>query len=351
MPFGFFAIVSLLYAVVAVRVIADLARRRHEVFDRHFTERDRYYVGQAAFFVLVPISVALHELGHAIAVWSFGGRVTDWGFYVFAGYVSYVGPLTETQRILVALAGSLVNVLLAGAALALVFLRQPPMRAAFNELLFQFAVISGANALIFYPLLDFATGMQGDWTQIYDGGRPAVSGLIFIGHVGILLGSYLLWKNDRVRARLAERTAVPPGATRRLLGIARQAPHQAQSVAGTSVTPEERRLIQAAQRVASGWSFPLRSRLERRPDGSLLALVWSSGGAQRSVIAHVTPDGSVRVFGTVQEDGAQSASAPRVIASWPTMPSEDDLVIGLRVGLETVDGWPVTAPTSYPTSI
>ena len=31
------------------------------------------------------------------------------------------------------------------------------------------AVLQGANALIFYPLLDFATDMNGDWRQMYSG--------------------------------------------------------------------------------------------------------------------------------------------------------------------------------------
>ena len=38
---------------------------------------------------MVPISVALHELGHAVAIWSMGGEVVDFGYYGFAGYVSY----------------------------------------------------------------------------------------------------------------------------------------------------------------------------------------------------------------------------------------------------------------------
>src|SRR5215216_677119 len=155
MPFGTFALISLFYAVIGVRVVRDLWVRRRETFDLRFTESDRYLVDQSSFFVLVPISVALHELGHAVAIWSFGGKVIDFSYYVFAGSVSYNEPFSDAQHIIVAAAGTIVNILLCALALLVVFFRRPPFRAAINELLFQFVVISGINALVFYPLLDF----------------------------------------------------------------------------------------------------------------------------------------------------------------------------------------------------
>ena len=128
MGFGPFVLLSLFYAIIGVRVIGQLVARRRETFDRRFTLADRALVDQAAFFVLVPISVALHELGHAVAIWLQGGTVEGWGYYLFAGYVSFdAAPFDRAQRVLVAVAGTVVNVLLAAGAVGLVFLRRPPM--------------------------------------------------------------------------------------------------------------------------------------------------------------------------------------------------------------------------------
>ena len=161
MSLGPFALISLFYVILGVRVIYQLARNFRQTFDRTFTHEDRMLVDQAAFFVLLPISVALHELGHAIAIWLYGGEVLDWGFYGFAGYVAFdPRDFTDAQQIVIAAAGTVVNLLLAAIALALVFLKRPPFRAAINQLLIQFTWISLLNALVVYPLLDIVSGAQ-----------------------------------------------------------------------------------------------------------------------------------------------------------------------------------------------
>ena len=48
--------------MLGVRVVYQLARNFRQTFDRNFTPQDRLLVDQAAFFVLLPVSVALHEL-------------------------------------------------------------------------------------------------------------------------------------------------------------------------------------------------------------------------------------------------------------------------------------------------
>src|SRR5262245_9436766 len=132
MPFGGFALLSLFYAFIGLRVGRDVWVRRRELFDLRFTDADRYLIDQASFFLLVPISVALHELGHAVAIWSFGGHVVAFSYWVFAGSVSYNEPFTNVQHIVVAAAGTIVNVILCALALAVVFLKRKPYRAAIN---------------------------------------------------------------------------------------------------------------------------------------------------------------------------------------------------------------------------
>ncbi len=124
MSLGPFALISLFYVILGARVIFQLVRNFRQTFDRNFTHEDRMLVDQASFFVLLPIAVALHELGHAIAVTLYGGEVLDWGFYGFAGYVAFdPRDFTDAEQIVVAAAGTLVNLLLATIAVGLVFLR------------------------------------------------------------------------------------------------------------------------------------------------------------------------------------------------------------------------------------
>src|SRR3954467_2147965 len=170
MDLGPFALLSVFYIILGIRLVYQLARNFRQTFDRNFTPQDRLLVDQAAFFILLPISVALHECGHAIAIRLFGGDILGWGFYGFAGYVEFdPSQFTAAQRIIIASAGIQVNLLLAALAVGAVFLKRPPFRAAINELLIQFVWISLLNALVLYPVLDFVAGMEGDWSQMYDG--------------------------------------------------------------------------------------------------------------------------------------------------------------------------------------
>jgi hypothetical protein len=346
MPFGSFVLISLFYAVIGIRVVRDIWINRKEAFDLRFTDRDRALVDQASFFLLVPISVLLHEFGHAVAIWSFGGHVISFDYYVFAGAVSYREPFTNTQQIVVAAAGTIVNIILCGLALAVVFLKRKPYRAAINELLFQFAVISGANALIFYPLLDLVAGMEGDWSQMYDGGVPRLSLLIGIIHGGILVLSYVAWKNPGFRALLAQRTGLPQGADRGIFGGLRSSA-TSMSRPGAArpqpASPEEARVQAAISRVASGWPRPVTGSVERRADATLVSLGWSSLDARRIVAVVVRADRVTSVIGAIVIPGSPRPAQRRELYRWPDLPDENDLVLQIRIAMEQIDGWPVTS--------
>jgi hypothetical protein len=359
MPFGTFALISLFYTLIGLRVVRDLWVRRREAFDRRFTEADRFLIDQAAFFILVPISVALHELGHAIAIWSFGGHVIDFSYWVFAGSVSYNDPFSNVQHIVVAAAGTIVNLILCALALGVVFLKRRPYRAAINELLFQFAVISGINALVFYPLLDVVTGMEGDWSQMYNGGVPALSLAIGVIHAAILIGAYMAWKNPGFRLRLAALTGMPAGTDRRLFGGLRRGAATGRLVgsdAGTAnvapASPAEARFRAAADRVVRGWGQPVQGRIDRRDEGTQVALVWLSDGVQRAVAMRYEQTGRVSISGAAAKVAAngRDESAPRRqdLRSWPDLPDENDLTMALRMAMEVVESWQPGAPVGSP---
>jgi hypothetical protein len=339
MNFGPFVLLSLFYAVVGVRVVVQLARRWRETFDQRFTPADRMLVDQSAFFVLVPISVALHEFGHAIAIWLLGGQVHGWGYYGFAGYVGFdPAEFTRPERILIASAGTIVNILLAAGALALVFGHRPPMRAAFNELLLQFTLLSLINALVIYPLLDLFSGLNGDWSQMYRGGVPALSAAILVIHAGILGLILWAWRSDGVRARLAGLTGAPPGLRRVALGAPRQPGPLTSALAPAGV---EATLQDAARRVASGWPLPIEAAIQHRPEGTLLVLSWHGGGFLRAVMALAPDRGGVELTGAMSADDVSTTRRP--LGREPSQLDADRLTLALRVAMETVDTWS-TAP-------
>ncbi len=346
MDFGIFSIFAILIAVAGIRVVATIFRNRHEIFDENFTESDRVLVDQTAFFLLLPLSVALHELGHAALVLVFGGEIVDFGFYFFAGFVSYVGDFSDVQHILVSVAGVTVNVILAAAALLFVFLRKPPMRAAYNELLMQFVIISIANALVFYPLLDFATGMNGDFQQMYFGGVPWLSAIIFVCHVTVLAGGYFAFKNERVSARLSTLTGLPPHVRRGFMGGFRLAPGASPVPEIAPPTTEELTIQSAVKRVASGWPDRLSAAMTRRPHGPLVILRWNKPDGDRAVSISQEPAGSVAV--SLVAHGARSATS-KIWQRWAAFPTEDELVIGVRMAMEEADRRPpAITPSSAP---
>jgi hypothetical protein len=332
MGLGPFALISLFYLVVGVQVVYQLARNFRQTFDRHFTQQDRQLVDKAAFFVLLPISVALHELGHAIAIWAFGGEVLDWGFYGFAGYVAFdPRQFTAAQQTIIAAAGVTVNLILAAIAVALVFLKKPPMRAAYNELLIQFVWISLLNALIVYPVLDFVTGLNGDWMQMYEFHVPLVSGVIAVIHVTVLALLFWAWKSPKVRARIAQLTDDTPPTRRVATGgrAAQRVPADA--------TPTERALYDAAGRVASGWPVPLEAAIQRGSGGTALVLTWHDGDLQRSVIAVAPDSGGVDMSGALRTPTQPVERRP--LGHDAATIDANRLTMLLRLAMESVETW------------
>jgi len=353
MSLGPFALLSLFYVVLGVRVIFQLARNFRQTFDRNVTQEDRMLVDQAAFFVLLPISVALHELGHAIMVRFFGGQVLDWGFYGFAGYVAFdPRDFTDAQQIVIAAAGTAVNLLLAGIAVALVFLKRPPFRAAINQLLITFTWISLLNALVVYPLLDIVSGLNGDWTQMYDldidaglngdwthlyGGRvPALSLLILIIHITVLAALFWAWKSPAMHARVARLT----GGSSRSGRISATSRLPATSKSGA--TAVEQTLREAATRVASGWSSPVEAAIQRGRNGSALVLSWGTGAVRRSVMAIAPDAGGIEFSGALRSGGGSPEQRP--LGRDPGERDVDRLTMMLRLAMESVEGW---TPSSH----
>lgn len=329
MGLGPFTLISVFYVLIGVRVVYQLARNFRQTFDRRFTPEDRALVGQAAFFVLLPIAVALHELGHAVAIWLYGGQVLDWRFYGFAGYVAYdPREFTEAQQIVIAAAGTIVNLALAAIALALVFLKRPPLRAALNELLIQFVWISLLNALVVYPVLDLISGLNGDWAQMYSGTVPLLNGAIFVVHIATLALLFWGWKSPAAQARIAKLTGAPT--TRRI-------PTSRRLEGASAATPTEQAMRDAATRVASGWPVPVEAATQQGANGLALLLSWNDEGLRRSVLAVAPESGGMEYSGVLQTNG--TAPERRPLGRDTGAVDADRLTMMLRLAMETVSGW------------
>ncbi len=346
MPLGGFGFLSLFYLFLGVRFLLQFIPRRKEIFDNNFTASDRSMTGQAAFFVLLPLSVALHELGHAIAIWAMGGKVLDFGFYFFSGYVSYdPRGFSDVQRTLIAFAGTFVNLILIVLTLAVVFLKKPPLRAPWNELLLQFVFISGINALVFLsshgrPLTGCpATGRR------CTSGVPWLTGIIVAVQVGFLAAGWWAWKNPRIRTRIAALTGQPTGATMRI-GFRRRWPaSRAKGRIHAILTGDEKTAGSAVNRVAAGWSPKPTVRIDRGQGNSVTSMIWQSNDADRTVAVVVRPNGEAAIVGNVHSRRDPGAAANQgLVRSYPAVPAEDDLTMAVRVAAEQVDTWAAAPP-------
>ena len=144
-----------------------------------------------SFYVAVPIGVLIHELGHAIVVWALGGRVLEFGFFFFWGYVLPSQSWGPTAEWVLSSAGTWGNVLFA--LIIWLTLRNHPLRTVRYAMLrtVRFQIYF---AFLYYPL--FTAFLQiGDWRTIYNfEATPILSGGMAVVHAVILLA---YWWMDR----------------------------------------------------------------------------------------------------------------------------------------------------------
>ncbi|MCX2726712.1 hypothetical protein OO015_04290 [Thermomicrobium sp. 4228-Ro] len=201
-PFPAFQLMSLVMVLLSVRALGRAWRVRKRLFAEPLEASQLGLLVELALFVLVPISVLLHEAGHAVAVWLAGGQVTGFGYLLFLGWVEYTGVTDARAQFWITLSGNLVSVGLGLAAVVAGLFA--PLRRSVNALLLVAGGLVLATSLVFYPLLDFATGLHGDWVQLYSSGgmSPRVLGL---AHAGLLLAGIGLWRSRWLRWRVSER--------------------------------------------------------------------------------------------------------------------------------------------------
>ena len=190
--FGLFNIFSLIYIFRSLQLSATLWRERASLTREPLTRRKKSLAEQASFFVAVPIGVFFHEAAHASAVWLFGGRVTQFAYRVFWGFVRYPATGVAEQEWFISLAGTLGSLLFGGALWLLFKNNRSSTLRYFGLRAFRFQVFFST---IYYPIFTLL-GFEGDWRTIYNFGvTPILSGLVVPFHLG-LIG--LFWWGGRI---------------------------------------------------------------------------------------------------------------------------------------------------------
>jgi Tfp pilus assembly protein PilF len=189
--FSFFNLITIFYGLLGLRLANTLWQEREQIRQEPLTPQKKNWGDEAAFYLAVPVGVVFHELGHAIAVWFFGGRVVEFGYRLFWGFVRSAGNFTPAENWTIAVAGT-VGSLLYGFAIWLLLHRSSNssvryfgLRAARFQIFF---------SLIYYPIFTLI-GFVGDWETIYNfGATPLLSSMTAGFHITLLL---LYWYLER----------------------------------------------------------------------------------------------------------------------------------------------------------
>ena len=177
----------IIYFPLAFLAGKEIKQKWRETFDANLTSDDRQVLQKINIFFLIPLVVLFHEIGHAAAtIWA-GGKVVDFHYGFWFGYVVPEGVFTPEQSLIIYLAGSTVQIVMGLIALlASLVVSSPPVVA----LLVYMGLFSIGGTIVIYTLLSF-TGLYGDWIAIYS--SPLTSWVAVIGAVHVILVAGLLY--------------------------------------------------------------------------------------------------------------------------------------------------------------
>lgn len=189
--------VDLIFGLAMLGTVFMLVRRRRAFWDDDFSDDDRRLASQAAIFLVPPLIVLVHELGHIAGAWAVGGRVVGFHYGLIEGSVSVAGGLSPGQDWLVAIAGNLAGGLL-GLAMAVAGARGTRLRRPLRHVLIVGGALEVGFHLAGYPLLSLSAGF-GDWQVIYDfAATPLLSTLTAVAHA-VALAVAVRWWRGRLR--------------------------------------------------------------------------------------------------------------------------------------------------------
>lgn len=187
--------IDIVLGLGALATLVSLIRNWGSLWDDDITSADRLLAAQIGVFLLPPVVVLLHELGHAVAAWLVGARVVGFSYRLFEGSVTVVGFTTSAEGWFIALAGNLVSVA-AGLGLLVVGAMATRLRRSLRYVLIIGGMVELVFALVAYPLISL-TSSFGDWVVVYDFSvTPGLSWATAAVHVALLFGLWGWWKSS-----------------------------------------------------------------------------------------------------------------------------------------------------------
>ncbi|MGH9225413.1 MAG: M50 family metallopeptidase [Acidimicrobiales bacterium] len=182
---------DVILGIAALFTLFTLTRSWRTFWDEDFTGTDRKLAIQVAVFLIPPVVVLFHELGHLVTALALDVRVTGFRYGLFEGSVSVAGLRTREDMWLIAIAGNLVS---AGIGLAMVVLALTTRwRRSVRYLLLSGGLLELVFSLVLYPVLSLTAGF-GDWEIIYSGRTRGLGWGTAIVHAASLVGLWLWWR-------------------------------------------------------------------------------------------------------------------------------------------------------------
>ncbi|MBE9029212.1 M50 family metallopeptidase [filamentous cyanobacterium LEGE 11480] len=205
MPNFQFDTIAIFALLISIQTLVQVSRNWADFWDDRVTANDRSLAQRLGLFVILPLTVLLHEVGHALATWQVGGTVVDFQWRFYWGFIIPVGDFSLAEDWWISFSGNLVSIVLA--LLPIPFLLRIRKRII-GEILYSFVLIGIIQSLVAYPILSFVS-QRGDWLRIYDFTIQPYATITLIVHIALLGGLWQLYRSPMaIRWRLGRNPAM-----------------------------------------------------------------------------------------------------------------------------------------------
>ncbi len=188
-------IVDIIFGLALLGTLFQVARRWRAFWDPGFSAEDRRLATQCAIFVVPPVVVLVHEVGHVFGARFVGGEVLGFHYGLIEGSVRIAGGLSASELWWVALSGNLAGAAI-GLAMAVVGTVAAGMPRALRRILVIGGLLQVAFQLVMYPLMSLSARF-GDWQVIYDfGSTPVLSSATGVVHAATLSAVWRWWRTS-----------------------------------------------------------------------------------------------------------------------------------------------------------
>lgn len=195
-----FDLISLLYAFLSLDTLWRLRQQWKSFWDDNITRQDRLLAQRVALFLLIPLGVLFHEVGHALATWQVGGTVVDFQWRLFWGYVTAVGDFTPLERWWISLSGNVVSIVLGILAIPAFLMTHKPI---LKQILLTFTAAELVYSVVFYPIFSFMSeSFEGDWVTIYNFSVYPYAQITLVLHLTLLVTLWYWLKVKKITQQI-----------------------------------------------------------------------------------------------------------------------------------------------------